>query len=96
MTELDEFLSKLIPALEKELGSERAFELLLSICPSDRDSQEEFREVRERLSMAEVDMKKRFERVSPLALLKRGRDELTGFMVSSASYNYHGKNLSSH
>lgn len=73
MTELDIFLSKLIPALKKEIGSERAFELLNSICPPDRDSKEEICEIRERLSLAEHEVKKKFEPVSASKLLSQGR-----------------------
>ena len=93
MTELDEFLSKLIPALEKELGSERAFELLFSICPPTGSSQDEFREIREGLALAESDVTKRYERVSPLKVLKSDRNKSTGFIASSAVYKYHGTNL---
>ena len=74
MTELDKFISKLIPALEKEIGSERTFELLFSLYPPDNDPQEEFREIRERHSLTEIAVKKRFERVSPLDLLFKERD----------------------
>lgn len=73
LTELDYFLSKLIPILKKELGSERALEILLSINPPDKDSSEEIREIRERLSIFKSRVKKTVIRVSAIELFNKHR-----------------------
>lgn len=83
MTELDHFLSKLIPLLKEELGSERTFELLQSICPNDRDSREEVAEIKERLSLRKSEIKNIMKRIQPLKLLKENREYQIVPIISS-------------
>lgn len=90
MTELDHFLSKLIPLLKEELGSERTFELLQSICPNELDSQEEVAEIKERLSLYKSDIKKVMKRIQPYELLKENREyQIVPIISSYASSGKH-------